>query len=98
MKQITIKPIDHVKIDANKIYSVTYMNKTELCHILYAYPRKNMFFDENNNLTGDYEWVANKIGYILINPRYIDNHGHSVTIESVHICCGRFTIQEQQTK
>lgn len=95
MKHITIKPIDHVKIDKNKIYYVTYMNKTELCRILYTYPRKNMFFDENNNLTGEYEWIAHKIGYTLINPRYIDIHGYSAIVEAVHIYCGRFIIQEQ---
>ena len=89
-----IKPIEHRFLTPNKIYCFTYQGKHEFGRLLYVFPRKNMFYDDNNDLTGGYEWVAHKVGYIPTKDRFINIFGDSVKIDSVHICLGRFMIQE----
>ena len=93
-KNNPIKPIEHRFLIPDKIYCFTYKGKHEFGRLLYAFPRRNYFYDDYDQLTGKYEWVAHKVGYIPIKDRFIDIFGDSTKVDSVHICLGRFLIHD----
>ena len=93
MKNTVIKPIEHLNLPLNKEYLVFYRGKSVLCRILYVFPRKNMDYDEKGMLTGKFEWVAHKIGFIPTKTEFSYIFDKKYVVESTHICCGGFTIK-----